>query len=62
MTESELIKVEQLLDVVFDSKKKKVVLTDSGHNSNSQGPGTQMKLLMKSRINLIKTTGETYQI
>lgn len=31
MTESELIKVEQLLDVVFDSEEKKVVLTDSSH-------------------------------
>lgn len=31
MTESELIKVEQLLDVVFDSEEKKVVLTDSTH-------------------------------
>ncbi|WP_048800533.1 hypothetical protein [Streptococcus constellatus] len=34
MTESELIKVEQLLDVVFDSKEKKVVLTDSTHSNS----------------------------
>lgn len=34
MTESELIKVEQLLDVVFDSKERKVVLTDSPHSNS----------------------------